>query len=322
MIRSAALRGFQAVAIVTFNVFVACRTDPPTPALAQTQTPTPTLTPTQTQTLTPTRDADATDLIASRPYRLDLPAAADASAIPLVILLHGYGSTGAGHEIYFGLSRLTKARGAALAIPDGTRDHTGKEFWNASDACCDFDADKSSVDDVAYLDALIDDASKRAHIDPARVTIIGHSNGAFMAHRYACERPSRVAAIVALAGVPAAGAKCEARGVSVLQVHGDADRVIDFAGGSSFGNGKPYPSAESAVAMWAQRDGCGASRKPAGPALDLDHASAGAETTRESYECPHGVDVALWRMHGSGHVPSFDAKFSEAALDFLLTHHK
>jgi polyhydroxybutyrate depolymerase len=241
--------------------------------------------------------------------------------MPLVILIHGYGSSGAGHDSYFGLSRQTKARGVLLAIPDGTPDHTGKEFWNATEACCNFyDA---TVDDVAYLDTVIADASLKQHVDPKRVFIIGHSNGAFMAHRYACERSDRIAAIVALAGVPWSDtARCTGKVVSVLQVHGDADRIIDFLGGHSFGNGKPYPSAEAAVAMWASRDACSTTRHASGAALDLDLAVPGAETTREAYDCPAGVDVALWRMRGSGHVPQFDARFMTVALDFLLSHPK
>lgn len=209
-----------------------------------------------------------------------------------------------------------------LAIPNGTRDHTGKLFWNATDACCDFDDDKKSVDDVAYLDAIVDDVARRAALDASRVYVIGHSNGAFMAHRYACDRSARVAAIVALAGVPPNDATaCAGKNVSVLQVHGDADTIIAFEGGRSFGNGAPYPSAEVAVASWAKRDACGATRHSEG-AIDLDLGLAGAETTRESYDCPDGLAVSLWRMRGGGHVPRFDARFANAAVDFLLKHHK
>jgi len=243
--------------------------------------------------------------------------------MPLVILLHGYGSSGAGHDSYFGLSAITKKRGVMLAVPDGTRDRKGKLFWNASDACCDFDADKQNVDDVAYLDAIVDDVARRAPLDARRVYVIGHSNGAFMAHRYACDRSARVAAIVALAGVPGNDpASCAGKGVSVLQVHGDADRVIAFEGGKSFGNGAPYPSAERAVAEWAQRDGCATFRKNGESSIDLDLAVPGAETTREAYECPKNASVELWRMHGSSHVPQLDARFANAALDFLLAHEK
>jgi len=217
------------------------------------------------------------------------------------------------------MSKATNARGVLLAIPDGTRDHKGKLFWNATEACCDFD--NLPVDDVAYIDAIIDDASLKEHVDPDRIYIIGHSNGAFLAHRYACERSDRIAAIVALAGVPWSDAsKCQGKDVSVLQIHGDADPIIAYGGGKSFGNGAPYPSAEATVAAWALRDECGTTRRALGDAVDLDKDVPEAETTREAYDCPTGIDVALWRMKGAGHVPRFGPRFAAAALDFLLAH--
>ena len=307
-----------------FILTAACRTAPPSDTAPPpvTATASATATATATASASATATAAATDLVSKRPYRLIEPDdAADAGAMPLVVLLHGYGSSGANHDTYFGLSALTKKRGVLLAIPDGTRDHKGLLFWNATEACCDFDG--LPIDDVAYLDAVVTDVERRAHVDPAKIYVIGHSNGAFMAHAWACEPGSRVAAIVALAGVPWSDAsKCQNRDVSVAQVHGDADRVIAFEGGLSFGNGKPYPSAETAVAAWAARDGCSGPLRAIGAPIDFDHAVPGAETSESKYECPVGLDVELWRMHGSGHVPKFDARFASAALDFLLAHAK
>ena len=45
------------------------------------------------------------------------------------------------------VARLTE--GFALAFPDGTRDSSGRRFWNATDACCNFE--NTPVDDVAYI---------------------------------------------------------------------------------------------------------------------------------------------------------------------------
>jgi polyhydroxybutyrate depolymerase len=318
-------------------LLVACRS-PSEEATATSSAPAPvrppatTLGPTRTLVpqVAPATKPRAAELVAKRPYRL-VTEEGDAGPQPLVVLLHGYGSSGAGHDAYFRLSPLAKRRGVLLAIPDGTRDKTGKLYWNATEACCDFDG--VPVDDVAYLDAVVTDVERRAHVDPARIYAIGHSNGAFMAHVWACEPRSPLAAIVALAGVPWSDpARCKNRGVSVLQVHGTADTVIEYGGGRSFGNGAPYPSAEDAVRAWAERDGCvdgsaagGTSRartwkRHAGTPFDLDHAVAGSETTPSSYACPNGLAVDLWTMAGSGHVPRLDASFAEKALDFLLAH--
>jgi polyhydroxybutyrate depolymerase len=72
---------------------------------------------------------------------------------PLLIRLHGYGGSGDGSESYLSLGRVAAARGMLYAHPDGTADGDGSRFWNATDACCDFD--RSGVDDAAYLAGVI-----------------------------------------------------------------------------------------------------------------------------------------------------------------------
>src|SRR3954452_11051442 len=74
-------------------------------------------------------------LVAARPYDLHEPPQAKDPA-PLVVLLHGYGASGAGQAAYLNLAAATDAQGMLLAIPDGTPNALGKRFWNATDACC------------------------------------------------------------------------------------------------------------------------------------------------------------------------------------------
>ena len=45
-----------------------------------------------------------------------------------------------------------------VGTPDGTLDGDGNRFWNATDACCDFEG--RGVDDVAYLTAVIADITQ------------------------------------------------------------------------------------------------------------------------------------------------------------------
>ena len=133
-------------------------------------------------------------LIDARPYDFQVPGNYDPSKpMPLVILLHGYSVTGFLEDAVFGLGRIADAKGFLFAYPNGTKDKGGNHFWNATDACCNFDG--STVDDVTYLDAVIDDMSARYNVDSKRVYVTGHSNGGYMAHRYACDRASRVAAM-------------------------------------------------------------------------------------------------------------------------------
>ena len=145
---------------------------------------------------------------------------------------------------------------------------TANRFWNATDACCNFD--KAGVDDVAYLTGVIAEIQAKLSIDPKRIAFVGHSNGGFMSYRMACDRAGLVAAIVSLAGATFADpADCApSEPVSVAQVHGTADDVIRYEGGGI--NGVPYPGAEGTAETWATYDGCGETSKPLDVKVDVD----------------------------------------------------
>jgi len=259
---------------------------------------------------------------ANRPYGLKVPAGYDGRhALPLVVLLHGYTSSGAQQAAYFGLTAEAGRAGFLLATPDGTRDLLGNRFWNATDACCDFF--HTGVDDVAYLDAVIGEISDRYPVDPARIFLVGHSNGAFMAHRYACDRAATVAAIVTLAGMTWKDqAHCPAGSpVAVLHVHGRNDSTISYDGGATPEGA--YPGALETVADWAARDGCTGAAAATGRRLDLDRAVPGAETAESTVGgCPPGGAVTLWTIEGGGHVPAFNDRWAGAIWSFLSAHPK
>jgi polyhydroxybutyrate depolymerase len=59
------------------------------------------------------------------------------------------------------------------------------------------------VDDVAFLDALLDDLAGAYRVDPRRVFATGMSNGAMMAYRLASELSERIAAVAPVAGTMA-----------------------------------------------------------------------------------------------------------------------
>ena len=259
----------------------------------------------------------------NRPYGLKVPAGYDAGhPAPLVVLLHGYGADGAKQAAYFGLPALADKAGFLLATPDGTRDLLGKRFWNGTDACCDWF--RTGVDDVAYIDAVIDEVSAKYSVDPARVFVVGHSNGAFMSHRYACDRSSRVAAIVALAGMQWKDqGQCKPSSpVAVLHVHGRDDATVNYAGGT-MPNGASYPGAVETVGDWAKQDGCTGALAATGRRFDLDRAVAGDETVEETYSgCPAGTDVVLWTIEHGAHVPAFNQNWAEAIWAFMANHPK
>jgi polyhydroxybutyrate depolymerase len=265
-------------------------------------------------------------MLRDRPYRRRAAPTPDGGAAPgtarlppLLLALHGYGSSAAQIEKGLDLDDLADAHGYALAVPDGTPDSSGRRFWFANDSCCNFD-DKP-VDDVAYLGAVIDDATRRLGTDPARVYIVGHSAGGFMALRLACDIADKVTAVVSFAGAGYADAtRCHpSRAVSVLQVHGDADTTIPYAGGTSprLPEAVAFASAKDTIGAWGTYDRCSGVLTPAGK-LDVTPDLPGAETDRARIAgCPTGLDVELWTVKGGEHNTQLSAAGRQAIGAFL-----
>ena len=282
-----------------------------------TQDSTPTLTPPPTQT-SASASGDASPLasftVDGRPVRLHVPASAqNPGQRALIVVLHGYTGNAAGTVDYFGLSDLADERGFVVAAPEGTLDRDGNTFWNASDTCCNFyDA---PVDDSAFISQVIATLVAEHGVDPAQVFVVGHSNGGFMALRVACEHADQVAAVASLAGAMDADVDCEpSRPVSVLQVHGDADLVIRYAGGEI--NGRSYTSAEDTVSLWRDAGRC--SRESTSDAMDADALVPGDDLTATTWaDCPEDTSVALWTIAGGSHVPQLTPTFAGALVDWF-----
>ena len=250
-----------------------------------------------------------------RPASLEFPrgVTTDSEPLPVVMVLHGFEATGNVQAEYFGLRALQDELGYLLIVPDGTVNSDGAQFWNAIPACCDFE--NSGVDDVAYLEQLITEVVETHGGDPADVTLVGHSNGGFMALRMACESAS-VTGVINLAGssTPDADTCTPAEPVSILNVHGTGDPTIPY-GGRPGATG--YPGAVEATEQWAARNACGALESAA--PRDYVESLDGDETTVTTYPgCEGSAVVGLWTVEGGGHIPAFRTPdFTRDALQFL-----
>jgi polyhydroxybutyrate depolymerase len=257
-------------------------------------------------------------LVAARPYDMNVPASYDPSKpTPVVVMLHGYSATPFLEEGIYQLTPLSESRNFLYVTPSGTSDKTGAPFWNATDACCDLYG--SNVDDVGYLNAVLDDVEARFNVDKKRIFFTGHSNGGFMSHRMACDASDRIAAIVSLAGaVWLDASKCNPIvPVPVLEVHGDADTEVPYNGSMS------VPSAPQTVATWAAKDGCHDELVDTGMTLDLDTSLPGAETSISAHQCSGHAAAELWTIHGGSHVPNFaHPDWGNDILDWMFARAK
>jgi polyhydroxybutyrate depolymerase len=267
--------------------------------------------------------AGTSDPMAGRTYILKVPLGYDGSRpLPLVLAIHGYGASGASIEEYFGLDPVADAQSFFVAYPDGTMDASGRRFFSATDACCDFFG--TGVDDVAFFGALIDSIAATYAIDASRIYAVGHSNGGFMSHRLACDMSPRIAAVVSLEGATWSDpTRCQpTEPVAVAEVHGTDDVTISPAGGNVVDGfpGRVYPSLAQTMATWAGLETCGATTRVGADPGVIDSETSAATTVTQWTGCQN--DVELWSIEGGTHVPALTAAWPEALHTFLAAHSK
>lgn len=266
----------------------------------------------------PTAPDDAT-LLAQRPYTVQYPVGYNDDAMkqwPLVIALHGYGGTGAEMGHYFGIAQLGRLGAYLYVAPNALKDRLGSSSWNPSSV-------HRPPWDVEYLSAVVRDVQAKERVDPRRITFIGFSQGAHMAHRMACDAADLVSGIVSIAGqVTKISSACvPAQHVSVLQVHGTLDEAIGYYGDVNVPTNPSIPSAHETVATWARNDGCTGPLTATGVTMDLDLDVPGEETHVDAYEgCPPGIAVELWTLQDSAHRPAPADDFAARIYGFLAAH--
>jgi len=302
-----------------------CASSEPTSTVQPADTvaaPTTTATTATTTAATPTSGCSTTTFGGARPVTLHVPASYRCgTAAPLVIALHGFTNSGDSVDRYFAMTAESDKRGFLYAHPDGTKDNRGNSFWNATDACCNFNS--LPTDDSTYLSALITDIEAAYDVDPRRVYVMGHSNGGFMSYRMACEHSDQIAAIASLAGAMWSDTtKCNpSHPVSVVQIHGTSDSTIAYTGGQI--ELAEYPPASISVKDWVGFDGCAATADESAAPLDLDSGLPGAETQITAYSgCKDGTAVQLWAIQGGVHTPALTPAFASSVIDFFLSHPK
>ena len=222
---------------------------------------------------------------ADRTYLLHVPPSYDGDeAVPLVLNLHGLGSSAREQAAYSGLPAKADAEGFVVVSPQGQGPIA---YWNVARGAAD----------VSFLGELLTALEEQLCIDPARVYSTGISNGALMSSRLACDLSDRIAAVAPVAGVSFPNACTPARPVPVVAFHGMADSIVPFEGGpigiAALRSFIAQPVRES-VAKWADHNGCAAAPR---------EEQVSEHVTLVSHEqCTEGATVELYSVDGGGHT--------------------
>lgn len=192
-------------------------------------------------------------------------AAANAGA-PVLVFLAGTGSTADWAADETRLAEDAPAAGFHLIVPEALRpnpDEPAKFIsnpprWNDGSPA-PLPELQTDADDVAFLDAVLDDLARRG-VGGGRVVLCGFSNGAGMAFRYAALRSDRLLALAPIAGLWQPPEPTPARPLPTLYLLGMADPLIPYRGGEvrlPWGNRIiRRPAALHTLEAWAAAIGC------------------------------------------------------------------
>lgn len=228
-------------------------------------------------------------------YLIRMPAGAE-GPVGAIVFAHGYRGTAAGIMRNAGLGRLAAELNVALiavksAMPD----------WSLPNAPPQ--ATDRVIDEPAYFDAVLADATARFDIDPERIVASGFSAGGMMVWTLACDRGHRFAGFVPISGtfwhpVPRG---CDSPPASLIHIHGTEDRVVPLRGRAIQNTRQGV--VPDALEMYRRHGGFGGSAPHSAAGLECD-------TSRNA-----GGDILAFCQFVGGH--GFRAAYLAAAWSML-----
>jgi len=240
-----------------------------------------------------------------RHYVVHVPKAYDGKTpIPVVIMFHGGGGKARGAMQETGWSAKADKANFLAVYPEGVpRDLTRRgsfvanpQSWNDGSARTILAAAQQNIDDVGFVNAMLDDLGTKFRIDPRCLYATGFSNGASMVFRAGRELSVRLAAIAPVAGSDWLDQPRPAQPLSLLYLTGTEDPLNPFEGGEitlgAKSAGKKPPVREF-IHKWVQLLGCASEPKTI---HDRDGVKGIAYAS-----CHENAEVVFYTVAGMGH---------------------
>lgn len=233
-----------------------------------------------------------------RYFRVHIPPSYDPN-IPtaLILAFHGGGGNARQFKDQSGLNDASDQHGFIVCYPEGTGVLGGPplfllETWNAGD-CCSY-AMQNNIDDVGFVNNLLDAMESEWNIDSSAVFATGHSNGGMMSYRLATELPSRIVAIAPNACCNVAPLPPTVP-IPVIAFHGKLDCNVPYQGGFGCGiSGTNMVSQQDSLAPFIVVNGGQPNFQPIERRNQAWRFEAPAPQT--------GADVHYWWMWDHGHA--------------------
>ncbi len=206
-------------------------------------------------------------------------------SLPALFMFHG-GTGNNGLKVV----DLWKHRAAdpwIMVFPNGQLERPTEPGWANGD-------EVALARDIAFVERLVDEVTRRFRVDPDRRFAAGHSNGANLVYALACRAPDRFAGFAAVSQLlrQTLTERCSDRVRPLFTVQGTTDPKARFEGFEG------ALSAEASSRWLRDRAGCTGS----GVTTWIDAPGDNTRVERTVWDrCTRGVAYERWWVHGGGH---------------------
>jgi polyhydroxybutyrate depolymerase len=158
-----------------------------------------------------------------RKYHLFVPADPPQKNLSLLVILAGGDAASHLFPQQDAFEKLAESEGIVLAFPVGKRLPHNEGAWQLN-------SDETSMQDINFVTAMINDIAAQNAIDRDRVYAIGYSLGSMFSYELACQMSDRFAAIASYAGtMPVIAKSCAPpRNVPLMHIHALGDGIIAY----------------------------------------------------------------------------------------------
>ena len=228
----------------------------------------------------------------TRNYILHLPSGYSATnKYPLLLNFHGLTSNASQQQAMTGMDGVSNTNQFIVVYPNGLNNS-----WNAG-------VNNREVDDIGFINTLLDALIAKYSIDNQKVYSTGFSMGGYFSYTLACKLSNRIAAIAPVSGVMAGSTTsgCAAvRPVPVAHFHGTEDGIVS------------YSQAAGSINYWRNQNKCTAAPQVSQIASNVELTVYGG--------CAASSEVRHYKITGAGHTyprASSSINASQVMWDFL-----
>jgi polyhydroxybutyrate depolymerase len=192
-----------------------------------------------------------------RTFFVHVPRSYTGQPLPLVLDLHGTGSSRQGQRSVSGWIAVADSEGLIVVHPQALTGRTGRTQWNAGD-CCE---EGTTANDLLFLREAVRVTQSVVQVDAQRVFATGLSTGGVMSHFLGCRASDVFKGIAPISFQLSSNACMPLRVVTMIEFHAPTDQQRPFNGHQVRRPDGPvtvFPSAPASAARWAALDFCSA----------------------------------------------------------------